>query len=809
MSEPESGILPREIEDEMKSSYLDYAMSVLVGRALPDVRDGLKPVHRRVLFTMRELNLTHNKSYRKSARIVGDALGKFHPHGDSSVYDALVRMAQDFSLRYPLVEGQGNFGSIDGDNPAAMRYTEARFRKISEEILADIDKDTVNFVPNFDGSLKEPVVLPSKFPNLLVNGSSGIAVGMATNIPPHNLREVSDAMLAYLDNNEISIQEIMQHVKGPDFPTGATIMGQNGIRQAYSTGRGSFKIRAKTEIVQNTNRSQIIVNEIPYQINKSTLLEEIAGLVKNKVVLGISNISDESNKEGIRVVIDLKKDADPNVLLNQLYQHSRLESSFGINIIAIVNNEPKTLTLKDLIVHFIQHRKQVVTRRTTYELNQAEDKAHILEGIIIALDNIDAVIELIRKSADTATAKQNLISSYKLTEKQASAILEMRLSRLASMEQQKVRDDLKSLIKLIVELKEILSSEEKLLAIIRDEVTQIRDEYSDERRTQIDENESEIYMDEDLIKSEEMIVTITHKGYIKRLPVDTYRLQHRGGRGVMGADTREGDFVEHVFVANTHSYILFFTEKGIVHWLKVYNLPEGSRQSMGKAIVNLLQLENDRVTSFIPVRKFEEGNYLIMATKNGLVKKTDLARFSRPRKGGIIAISLNESDNLIGVNLTNGTKNIVLCTKNGSAVRFHESKVRAAGRTAMGVTGIRLRDDEVVSLVECDDTETLLTITKNGFGKRTPVKDYRLINRGGYGVINIQTTERNGKTIVVKAVQSSDDIILISRKGIVIRVAASDISTIGRNTQGARIMRLGPQDEVVSCAVLPKEDDAQ
>ncbi|MCP3682723.1 MAG: DNA gyrase subunit A [bacterium] len=807
VDEKQERILPRGIEDEMKESYLDYAMSVLVSRALPDARDGLKPVHRRVLYTMHQLGLLHNKPFRKSATIVGNCMARWHPHGDASIYDTLVRMAQDFSLRFPLVKGQGNFGSVDGDSAAAMRYTEAKLAKIAEELLKNIEKNTVDFAPNFDGSAKEPTVLPSMFPNLLVNGSSGIAVGMATNIPPHNFGEVVNATIAQIDNPEIDINELMQHIKGPDFPTGAQILGTEGIKNAYRTGRGIVRVRAKTFFEEYKGHNRIIVSEIPFQVNKATMIEEIADLVRLKKIIGIADLRDESDREGIRVVIDLKKDANKDVVLNQLLKHSKLQSTFGINIIALVNNQPRTLNLKQIIVCFIDHRKNVVTRRTQFELEKATERAHILEGLITALNNIDEVIDGIKKSREVAEAKKFLMDKFSLTEKQAVAILEMRLQKLASLEQEKIKTEHTELLELIKELKEILASEKRILEIIKQELVELKEKYSDGRRTEISAAVEEVINVEDLIKPEDMVVTISHAGYIKRTPVATYRQQHRGGKGVIAATTREEDFVEHLFIANTHSYILFFTDQGVVHWLKVHQIPEAGRQASGRPIVNLLQLEKETINAFVPVKKFDEEHNLIMATKKGTVKKTNLMQYSRPRRGGIIAITLEEDDRLIGVGLTDNTKQIILATRNGLAVRFKEQDVRPTGRSAMGVRGIRLReDDEVIGMVVVEPKKTLLTVTAKGYGKRTPVEDYRLINRGGSGVINIKITDKNGKAVSIKPVTDDTGMIFISKQGIIIRMAAKDISTIGRNTQGVRIMRLGDGDILVAAARVIKND---
>ncbi len=801
-------IMPRLINDEMKQSYLDYSMSVIVGRALPDVRDGLKPVHRRILFTMWNAGLTHDKPFRKSAFVVGRTLSDFHPHGDAAIYDTLVRLAQDFSMRYPLVNGQGNFGSLDGDRAAAMRYTECRLTRLAEEMLEDIDKRTVKFIPNFDNSVTEPVVMPSKFPNLLVNGSSGIAVGMATNIPPHNFGEVIDATIRQIDNPEITIEELMQLIQGPDFPTGALIFGRNGIKEAYSRGRGKILVRAKTTIEQDKKMSTIIVNEIPFMVNKSELLEEMADLVRDKKIIGISDLRDESDRHGIRIVIELKKDADANVVLNQLFQHTRLQTTFGIIMLALVNNEPKVLNIKSLIYHYIEHRKDVVRKRTLFDLNKAQVRAHVLEGLIIALKNINNVIKLIKESKSVETASQSLISAFSLTKEQATAILEMRLQRLTSLEQEKINQEHKDLLKLIEELKSILSNPQKILNIIKKELAELRQKYDNGRRTQIVDSEENDLETEDLIKDEEMVITITNSGYIKRLPLQTYKLQHRGGKGVVGAGTKDEDIVKDLFVASTHSYILFFTNKGKVHWLKVYSLPEASRIARGKAIVNLLQMSSDEfVTAFVPVRQFDDKHYLIMATKNGTAKKTELMAYSNPRKTGIVAITLDEKDELINVALTDGNQQIILATKDGNAVRFEEKNVRPTGRSAQGVRGIKLSDkDEVVGMEVASDDKTLLTITENGYGKRTQISEYRLINRGGSGVINIQCSDRNGSVVSICSVTDNDDIIFISKNGIIIRVPSTDISVIGRNTQGVRIMKLEANDKVVATVKVPREN---
>ena len=793
-------IIPRVIQEEMKQSYLDYSMSVIVGRALPDVRDGLKPVHRRVLYTMWEIGLTHDKPFKKSANVVGNCMARFHPHSDSAIYDTLVRLAQDFSMRYMLVDGQGNFGSVDGDAPAAMRYTECRLTKLAEEMLDDIDKKTVRFIPNFDSSTTEPVVLPSKLPNLLINGSSGIAVGMATNIPPHNIGEIIDAAVMQIDNPNISIEELMQAIQGPDFPTGALICGRAGIKEAYSTGRGKILVRAKTSIEHDKNKPVIIVNEIPFMVNKSELLEEAADLVRDKKIVGIADLRDESDRHGIRIVIELRKDADSNVVLNQLFQHTRMQTTFGIIMLALVNNEPKILNIKQLVHYYIEHRKEVVRKRTLFDLNKAQTRAHILEGLIIALANINNVIKLIKDSKSVETAREALTSNFNLTNEQAVAILEMRLQRLTSLEQEKIKQEHAGLLKLIEELELILSNPQKILDIIKKELSELKEKYSDKRRTQIIEVESADIETEDLIKDEEMAITITNSGYIKRLPLQTYKLQHRGGKGVIATTTKEEDIVKDIFIASTHSYILFFTNRGKVYWLKVYSLPEAGRQARGKAIVNLLELGNNEiVTAFVPVRTFDNAHYLVMATRKGTVKKTELMAYSNPRRHGIVAITLEEGDELINVELTDGSQQIILATKNGLAVRFEERDVRPTGRSAQGVRGISLKDnDEVIGMEVASDEKSLLSVTENGYGKRTPISEYRLISRGGSGVINIQCSERNGKVVAICPVTDNDDIIFISRNGIIIRVPSTDISVIGRNTQGVKIMKLEENDKVVS-----------
>jgi DNA gyrase subunit A len=790
-------IQKRLIEEEMKESYVDYAMSVIVGRALPDVRDGLKPVHRRVLYIMHNLGLFHNKPFRKSATVVGNVMAKLHPHGDAAIYDTLVRMAQNFSLRYPLIDGQGNFGSVDGDSPAAMRYTEARLSKIADELLVDIEKDTVDFVPNFDGSTKEPSILPGKLPNLLINGSSGIAVGMATNVPPHNIKEVIDAVVATINNPNIDIQEIIEKVPAPDFPTGGFIVGRSGIHSAYTTGRGKILVRAKTHVEEKKDRKAIIITELPYQVNKAMLIEAIADLVKDKKVEGISDIRDESDKKGMRVVIELKRGVDDGVLLNQLFKNTQLQNTFGIIMLALVDNQPKILNLKEIIMCYIRHRKEVVTRRTQFELRKAEHKAHILEGLKIALSNIDNVIKVIRASKDPTVAKAELIKKFSLSEIQSQAILDMRLQRLTSLEQDKIKSDYEETLLLIKKYKEILASEQKIFGIIKDELFDIANNFSDARRTEILDMDDDIEIEE-LIAKEDVVVTVTHSGYIKQIPMDTYKQQRRGGKGIIGTDLKEEDVVEQIFTTANHNYILFFSNKGQAYWLKAYQIPQASRYSKGKAIVNLLNLkEGENITALVPVPTFEGEHYLLMATKHGLLKKTHLSEYSRPRKGGIIGITLRPGDELVKVRLTPGILNMILATKKGLAVKFSERDVNSVGRQAMGVRGVRLaKGDEVIGMEVALESGTLLTITENGFGKRTVIPDYRLIRRGGKGVINIKTTNRNGNVITVRTVMDNDEIILMSQKGVVIRVPASDIPSIGRNTQGVRIMKLEQGDKV-------------
>jgi DNA gyrase subunit A len=807
-------IIPRNIEDEMRTSYIDYAMSVIVGRALPDVRDGLKPVHRRILFAMKEMGLKHTSAYKKSARVVGDVLGKYHPHGDTAVYDAMVRMVQDFSLRYPIVEGQGNFGSIDGDSPAAMRYTEVRMDSIADEILTDIDKDTVDFAPNYDGSLQEPVVLPANLPNLLVNGSSGIAVGMATNIPAHNLTEVIDGIFAYIENSDITIQEINKIIKGPDFPTAGIIHGRAGIKSYMETGRGSVRIRSKTEIEElKGNREAIIIRELPYQVNKALLLENIAGLVRDKKLEGISDLRDESDRDGIRVVIEIKRDSNAQIVLNQLFKHTQMETSFGVIMLAIVNNKPKVLTIKEMLHHYVEHRKIIIVRRTKFELAKAEARAHILEGLKIALDNLDAIIKTIKESKDVDLARTNLMSRFKLSRIQAQAILDMKLQQLTGLERKKIEDEYLDIIKTIERLKGILADSKKVLSIIKEELAQLREKYGDERRTRILAQAVDLEI-EDLIQEEEVVVTLSHAGYVKRLPVTTYRAQRRGGRGITGMQTREEDFVESLFITNTHAYMLFFTNRGRIYWTRVYEIPEGGRASKGKAIVNLLQLStaDEKITAAVAIRSFEDekdkGTYLLMCTRNGTIKKTPLTEFDSPRRGGIIAIGLEEGDVLIEVKRTDGNSQVIIATKKGLAIRFKEKQVRPIGRAGKGVRGINLeKDDEVVGMEAVGPKDVILAACVNGHGKRTDVDEYRLQSRGGKGVINIKTTDRNGTVIGIKKANDDVELMLMTEKGMTIRLPVKDVSIIGRNAQGVRLVRMEEGDKLAAIATVIKEED--
>ncbi|HEY4653413.1 MAG TPA: DNA gyrase subunit A [Cyclobacteriaceae bacterium] len=816
---PTSGrqsIIPINIEDEMRGAYIDYSMSVIISRALPDVRDGLKPVHRRVLFGMLELGVNYNKPYKKSARIVGEVLGKYHPHGDASVYDTMVRMAQDWSLRYTLVDGQGNFGSIDGDSPAAMRYTEARLRRIAEELLSDINKDTVDFQPNFDDSLKEPTVLPGKLPNLLVNGSSGIAVGMATNMAPHNLREVVDGIVAYIDNNDITIAELMNHVTAPDFPTGAIIFGVQGVREAYLTGRGRIVVRAKAEIITNASgREQIIVTEIPYLVNKALMIEKTAALVNEKKIEGISDIRDESDRDGFRIVYDLKKDAIGNVVLNNLYKYTALQSSFSVNNVTLVKGRPLTLNLKDLIKYYVDHRHEVVVRRTKFELVEAERRAHILEGYLIALDNLDEVIALIRSSQDPDAAKTGLISRFGLSEVQAKAILDMRLQRLTGLERDKIQTEYKEVQELIGKLNEILANEPVRMQIIKDELKELKDRYGDDRRTEVVQRDDEI-TPEDMIPNEDMVITISNQGYVKRTLLGDYRTQGRGGVGSRGVATKQDDFTEHLFIAQAHNYLLIFTDLGKVYWKKVYEIPEGSKTSKGRAIQNLINIEpGDRVRAVINVTDLEDeiyinNNFVVLCTSQGIIKKTPLEAYSRPRLGGITAITIHPGDRLINASLTNGTNHIVIAKSEGKAVHFHESEVRPMGRTAAGVRGVTLDspDDKVIGMV-CIMREdaNLLVVSESGFGKRSDMDDYRITRRGGKGVKTLNITPKTGKLVAIKEVVDEDELMIINRSGLTIRIKVSELRVMGRATQGVRLIKLSDDDVISSVEKIQKIDE--
>ena len=805
----EQNLKDREIRDEMKESYLGYAMSVIVGRALPDVRDGLKPVHRRVLHTMNELGNASDKPYKKSARVVGDCLGKYHPHGDLAVYDTIVRMVQDFSLRYPLVDGQGNFGSVDGDSAAAMRYTEVRMAKAAEEMLEDIDKETVGFVPNFDGTLKEPVVLPAKLPNLLINGSSGIAVGMATNMPPHNLGEVCDAAVHFIDHPDATVQDLMALVPGPDFPTAGIICGRSGIMQAYATGKGALRVRAKAEIKEAKDRKRIIVTELPYMVNKAKLVEHIADLVNSKRLEGISDLRDESDREGMRVVIDLKRDANAEVVLNQLYEHTAMQSTFGVINLALVDSQPRILTLRDLVEQFVKHRKEMVTRRSMFELRQAEERAHLVEGLRVAVENIDLAVQIVKRADNPQVARQGLMSRFSLSEKQAQAILDMKLQRLTGLEREKLEAEHKELREKILLLKKLLSDVSLILKVVKDETLALKQRYGDARRTQISEEVGE-FLVEDLIPHETSVVTITNSGYIKRIPLAEYEIQRRGGRGIIGVEAKEEDFATDMLVADTHDFLLFFTDKGRVHWLKVYRIPEAGRYAAGKAIVNLLEIQGEKICAFIPVREFSGEDYLIIATKNGIVKKTPLSEYSNPRRGGIIAITLKDGDDLIDVKRARSGHDVILASRDGMAIRFSEDEARSIGRTGMGVIGMRLRDgDEVVGMAIAEPGEAILTICENGYGKRTPAEDYRQQARGGLGVINIQASERNGKAVAVRPVKDTDELMIVSSAGVIIRIPVRDISSIGRNTQGVRLMRLEKGQKIAAVARIATEAQKQ
>ncbi|WP_338471238.1 DNA gyrase subunit A [Niallia sp. XMNu-256] len=808
---PQSNIKEINISQEMRSSFLDYAMSVIVSRALPDVRDGLKPVHRRVLYAMHDLGIHSDKPHKKSARIVGDVIGKYHPHGDQAVYETMVRMAQDFNQRYILVDGHGNFGSVDGDSAAAMRYTEARMSKISMELLRDINKDTIDYQPNYDGEEKEPVVLPSRFPNLLVNGSSGIAVGMATNIPPHQLGEVIDGVLAVSQDPEITIEELMEIIPGPDFPTAALILGRSGIRKAYETGRGSIKLRAKAEIETKSNgRETIIVHEIPYQVNKAKLIERIAELVREKKIDGITDLRDESDRRGMRIVIEVRRDANANVILNNLYKQTAMQTTFGVNLLALVNGEPKVLNLKECLVHYLDHQRVIIRRRTEFELRKAEARAHILEGLRIALDHIDEIITLIRSSRTTDEAREGLMTNFNLSEKQAQAILDMRLQRLTGLEREKIEEEYQELVKLIAELKAILADEEKVLEIIREELTEIKERFNDERRTEIVSGGLEDIEDEDLIPVENIVITLTHNGYIKRLPASTYRSQKRGGRGIQGMGTNEDDFVEHLITLSTHDTVLYFTNKGKVYRTKGYEIPEYGRTSKGLPIINLLGIEKDEwVNTIIPISEYKDDWYLFFTTKHGISKRSPIASFLNIRNSGLIAVNLREDDELISVRLTDGTKDMIIGTKNGLLIRFHETDVRSMGRTATGVKGITLdKSDEVVGMEVLDEGAEILIVTENGYGKRTPEHEYRVQNRGGKGIKTSNVTEKTGTLVGMKVVKGEEDIMLITTRGVLIRMDVNDISSLGRNTQGVRLIRLdsGENERVATIAKVEKEE---
>ncbi len=803
-------VVPVSLEEEMKSSYIDYAMSVIVARALPDVRDGLKPVHRRVLYGMHELGVAHNKPYKKSARIVGEVLGKYHPHGDSAIYDTMVRMVQDFSLRYPLVDGQGNFGSVDGDSAAAMRYTEARMARISEEMLRDLDKNTVNFVNNFDESLQEPTVMPSYLPNLLINGSSGIAVGMATNIPPHNITEVIDGCVKVIENPNLKAEELIKIIKAPDFPTGGIIYGYEGVREALLTGRGRVVIRAKANVETHKNdRESIVITELPYQVNKANLITKMAELVREDKLKDISNIRDESDRDGLRVVVELKRDAQPAVVLNQLFKHTQMQVTFGVIMLALVNGTPKVLTVRECIDHFLDHRMEVLIRRTKYDLDAAERRAHILEGYIIALDNIDEVIETIKKSKDVETAKNNLMRKFKLSEIQAKAILDMRLQRLTGLERKKIEDEYKEVIKLIEKLKYILDTEKKRKQIIKDELLLLKEKYGDERRTEIIYDYKDFSL-EDIIAQEDVVVTISHQGFIKRFPVSGYRKQSRGGKGVIGSGTKEEDFIEHMFIASTHHYIMFFTDKGKCYWLKVHEIPESGRASKGRSLLNLVEKDKDeKISAFITVKEYTEDKFIVMATERGTIKKTVLSAYSNIRKGGINAINLVEGDRLVEAKLSDGSSDIIIGTKHGLAIRFNEKDVRDMGRTATGVRGVNLgKNDIVIGMIVTKNCDTLLVVTDKGYGKRTEIDDYRITRRGGKGVITVKTSDKNGLMIAMMEVNDNDELVIITTQGMVIRQSVKELRVMGRNTQGVRLIKLNDGDEIADIArVVPEEEE--
>ncbi len=809
-------LIPINIEDEMKSAYIDYSMSVIVSRALPDVRDGLKPVHRRVLYGMYDLGVLSNRAHKKSARIVGEVLGKYHPHGDTSVYDAMVRMAQEWSLRYLLVDGQGNFGSIDGDSPAAMRYTEARLRKMSEDIMADIDKETVDFQLNFDDTLYEPKVMPTRVPNLLINGASGIAVGMATNMPPHNLTEVVDGTLAYIDNNDIEIDELMNYVKAPDFPTGGVVYGYDGVREAFKTGRGRIVLRARVNFEEVDGRESIIVTEIPYQVNKAEMIKKTADLVNDKKIEGISNIRDESDRNGMRIVYILKRDAVPNVVLNTLYKYTQLQSSFSVNNIALVQGRPQLLNLKDLIHYFVEHRHEVVVRRAQYELRKAEERAHILEGLIIASDNIDEVIAIIRGSKNTDEAREKLMERFSLTDIQSRAIVEMRLRQLTGLEQDKLRAEYEDIMKLIEHLKALLASKEMRMQLIKDELVEIRDKYGDERRSTIEYAGGDVSI-EDLIADENVVITISHAGYIKRTPLSEYKTQNRGGVGQKSAGTRDADFLEHMYVATNHQYMLFFTQKGKCFWMRVYEIPEGSKTSKGRAIQNLINIENDdKVKAFICTQdlknqEYINGHYVIMVTKQGQVKKTPLEQYSRPRVNGVAAITIREDDELLEAKLTTGQSHVLVAVKSGKLVRFEESKTRPMGRTASGVRGITLADekDEVIGMVAVNDMNSeILVVSEKGYGKRSSLEDYRITNRGGKGVKTLNITDKTGKLVSINSVTDADDLMIINKSGLTIRMAVEDLRVMGRATQGVRLINLKGNDSIAAVTKVMKDEES-
>lgn len=803
-----SQIIDRDINVEMRESFMDYAMSIIVSRALPDVRDGLKPVHRRILYAMNELGMHPDKPFKKSARIVGEVIGKYHPHGDSAVYETMVRMAQDFSMRYMLVDGHGNFGSVDGDMAAAMRYTEARLSKIAMEMLRDINKETIDFMPNYDGEEQEPLVLPARFPNLLVNGVSGIAVGMATNIPPHNLGEVIDGVQALIVNPDLDSLDLMEYIKGPDFPTAGYIMGRTGIRQAYTTGRGSITMRAKTTIEEHNNKARIIVEELPYQVNKARLVEKIAELVREKKIDGITDLRDESDRNGMRVVIELRRDVNPNIVLNNLFKHTALQSTFGINMLAIVNNEPKILNLKEVLSYYLQHQVEVIRRRTEYELKKAEARAHILEGLRIALDHLDEVIALIRASQTTEIARTGLMERFGLSQEQAQAILDMRLQRLTGLEREKIESEYQELLQKIAEYREILANESLVLQIISDELQEIRDRFADERRTELLVGEESI-LDEDLIPQEEVVITITHTGYIKRLPLTTYRSQKRGGRGVVGMDTKNDDFVEHLFVTNSHHYLMFFTDRGKAYRLKAYEIPELGRTARGTPIINLIQIEQgETVNAVIPVERFDEDKYLFFATRQGVVKKTPIEDYINIRKGGLIAVHLREDDILIDVKLTDGNQEVIMGTAQGMSIRFPESDVRSMGRAATGVKGITLdEDDHLIGMDVIVPDQDVLIVTTNGYGKRTPASEYRIQSRGGKGIKTINVTEKNGPVVGLKVVKDDEDLMIITASGTLIRTSMSGISTMGRNTQGVKLINIREDDSVATVCRSDKTEE--